>query len=200
MRLGFADGSGAEAARIARIAQECGVDAISVHGRTREQGYAGCANYESIRRVKEAVQIPVIGNGDVVDGASARRLREVAGCDGVMLGRGALGNPWIYHEVDAALSGGEAPPRPSWAERRQVILRHITLQEQFDPWPIGPLRRIVAWYIHGLPGAAELRNQIHHAPTVEAIRDVVSGLSVAEAPSAVAPAGPAVPHRPLLAS
>lgn len=173
MRLGFSDGSGEEAVLIARIAQDCGIDAVSVHGRTREQGYTGRANYEAIRRVKEAVTIPVIGNGDVTDAESARQLRQIAGCDGVMLGRGALGNPWIYREVDAALSGGTPPPRPEWTERRQVVLRHITLQEQYDPWPIGPLRRIVAWYIHGLPGAAELRNQIHRAGTVEEMRALV---------------------------
>ena len=174
MRLGFSDGSGAEAAQIARIAQDCGVDAVSVHGRTREQGYTGRADYEAIGRVKDAVRIPVIGNGDVVDAESARQLRRVAGCDGVMLGRGALGNPWIYREVDAALAGDATPPKPGWAERRAVVLRHIELQERFDPWPIGPLRRIVAWYIHGLPGSAELRNHIHRAQSVNEIRDVVT--------------------------
>ena len=173
MRLGFSDGTGAEAAAIARIAQDCGVDAVSVHGRTREQGYTGRANYEAIRRVKEAVQIPVIGNGDVIDAESALQLQRIAGCDGVMLGRGALGNPWIYREVEAALDGATPPPKPAWLQRREVVLRHIELQERYDPWPIGPLRRIVAWYIHGLPGAAELRNQIHHTQTVQEMRDLV---------------------------
>ena len=173
MRLGFSDGSGAEAARIARIAQDCGVDAVSVHGRTREQGYTGRANYEAIRRVKEAVQIPVIGNGDVTDADSALQLQRIAGCDGVMLGRGALGNPWIYREVEAALDGTTPPLKPAWLQRREVVLRHIELQERYDPWPVGPLRRIVAWYVHGLPGAAELRNQIHHAQTVQEMRGLV---------------------------
>ena len=173
MRLGFSDGSGAEAARIARIAQDCGIDAVAVHGRTREQGYTGRADYEAIRRVKDAVKIPVIGNGDVVDGGSALQLQRAAGCDGVMLGRGALGNPWIYREVEAALGGQPPPPKPGWEERRRVVLRHIELQERYDSWPIGPLRRIVAWYIHGLPGSAELRDQIHHADTVDDIRGLI---------------------------
>ena len=173
MRLGFADGSGTEAARIARIAQDCGVAAVSVHGRTREQGYAGCADYEAIRRVKEAVQVPVIGNGDVVDGPSAKRLLDVSGCDGVMLGRGALGNPWIYRQVQAALDGSPPPPAPGWVERRATILRHIELQSRYDPRPLGPLRRIVAWYIHGLPGASEMRNRIHHAQSVPDIQALV---------------------------
>lgn len=167
MRLGFSDTSGTEAACIARIAQECGVDAVAVHGRTREQGYTGQADYEAIGRVKAAVSIPVIGNGDVVDGASALRLRAVSGCDGVMLGRGALGNPWIYREVQAALDGQRLPPSPAISERTQVLLRHIELQRRYEPQPLGHLRRIICWYVRDLPGVAQFRDQIHHARSVE---------------------------------
>jgi tRNA-dihydrouridine synthase B len=173
MRLGFKDSTGAEAARIARIAQDCGVSGIAVHGRTREQGYTGVADYEAIGRVKAAVTIPVIGNGDVVDGPSALRLRAVSGCDGVMLGRGALGNPWIYREVAAALSGGAAPPEPSLEERKRTALRHIDLQVEHDPRPVGPLRRIVSWYFNRLPGAAQFRDRIHHALTADEMRGLV---------------------------
>ena len=175
MRLGFSDGSGQEAAAIAHIAQECGVDAIAVHGRTREQGYTGQADYEAIRLVKEAVSIPVIGNGDVVDGASALRLREVSGCDGVMLGRGALGNPWVYKEVEAALEGRPAPAHPDLAERKRVLLRHIELQCQYEEWPVGHLRRIICWYFKDLPGVAAFRDRVHRAQTVEEMRALVEG-------------------------
>ena len=173
MRLGFSDGSGQEAARIARIAQDCGVDAVAVHGRTREQGYTGTADYEAIRRVKEAVAIPVIGNGDVVDAASALRLHAVSGCDGVMLGRGALGNPWIYQEITAALERRPLPVRPSVEQRKQVLLRHIALQERYEAWPVGHLRRIICWYFKELPGVAEFRDKVNRAQTLAEMRLLV---------------------------
>ena len=174
MRLGFSDGSGREAAHIARIAQDCGVDAVSVHGRTREQGYSGSADYGAIRCVKEAVSIPVIGNGDVIDGASAVRLREISGCDGVMLGRGALGNPWIYQEVEAALSGRMPPAPPDLAQRKRILLQHIALQTRYEARPLGHLRRILCWYLKDLPGVAAFRGHAHHAQSIEEMSALVA--------------------------
>ena len=175
MRLGYSDSTGAVAVHIAKIAQGCGVEAIAVHGRTREQGYSGTANYEAIRRVKEAVSIPVYGNGDVMDGPSALRLKRASDCDGILLGRGALGNPWIYKEVEAVLNGGELPPPPDLAERKKVLLEHIDLQCQYEERPLGPLRRIICWYFKEFPGSPRVRDAINHAQSVEEMKACCDG-------------------------
>lgn len=177
MRLGYSDGSGEEAARVARIAESCGVSAIAVHGRTREQGYSGTANYEAIGRVKRAVSIPVYGNGDVTDAASARRLLEVSGCDGVMLGRGALGNPWVYEQIDAALEGRPLPPAPTLQQRKAVLMQHIELEARYEREPIGPLRRIICWYFRDVPGVRQFRDAINHAQSIAEMRDLLDAFA-----------------------
>lgn len=173
MRLGYSDPTGEEAVRAARLAEEAGVAAIAVHGRTRVQGYSGTADYEAIGRVKKAVSIPVIGNGDVVDGASARRLMEVSGCDGVLLGRGALGNPWIYRQIEWALAGRLPEPAPGVGEKKRVLFRHIELQCRYERRPIGPLRRIICWYFKETPGAPQFRDAINRAESAEEMRAVI---------------------------
>jgi len=175
MRLGYSDPSGQEGVRIARLAEEAGVDAVAVHGRTREQGYAGAADYGAIQRVKQALSIPVIGNGDVTDGESALRLKEISGCDGVMLGRGALGNPWVYRQVEAALAGKGAPPAPTLEERKRVALEHIRLLCGYEHRPEGPLRRVICWYFKDFSGAAQLRDRVHRAQTVQEMEALVEG-------------------------
>jgi len=173
MRLGFSDGSGGEAAAIARIAEDCGVSAIAVHGRTREQGYTGTADYGAIRRVREAVSIPVIGNGDVVDPESGLRLRAVSGCQGVMLGRGALGNPWIYREVEAVLARVSPPDAPDLAERKRVLLRHVELQERYERQPLGHLRRVISWYFKTCPGVAGFRDRVNRSQSLGELRALI---------------------------
>ena len=173
MRLGYSDTTGAEAVRIARLAEEAGVSAIAVHGRTREQGYSGAADYEAIGRVKRAVSIPVIGNGDVTDGASARRLMEVSGCDGVLLGRGALGNPWVYRQIERELSGAPPESAPGIGEKKRVLFHHIELQCRYEKFPVGPLRRIISWYFKETPGVAQFRDAINHADSVDEMRALI---------------------------
>ncbi|MBI3564836.1 MAG: tRNA dihydrouridine synthase DusB [Elusimicrobia bacterium] len=154
MRKGFQDPSGNEAAEMARRAEAAGLDAVTVHGRTQAQQYAGVADYEAIGKVKRAVKIPVIGNGDVLKAADAKRLFEVAGVDGIMIGRGGLGNPWIYKNLEEGLNGArENPYVPSVVERKATLLQHFALQRKHlgDRQAALNMRRITVWYTQGLP-------------------------------------------------
>lgn len=162
IRKGF-DEDHANAVEIARIIEEAGAAAVAVHGRTREQYYSGRADWEIIRKVREAVNIPVIGNGDVVSGESALKMRRETGCDGVMIGRGAQGNPWIFSELLEYEKTGSMPRRPDVSEIRDMMLRHARLQIEFkgDYLGIREMRKHVAWYTKGLKGAARLRDEIN---------------------------------------
>ncbi len=175
MRLGVQDASGNEAARIAKIAQECGISAVSVHGRTRVQGYSGSADYHAIRRVKEAVSIPVIGNGDVLSGADAQKMIEITGCDGVMIGRGGLGNPWIFKSVERVLEGHGPLPDPTPQEKKEALLKHLDLELKYrdERTTLFYMRRIACWYFKNLPGVAEFRGAINTCESIAGIRSLI---------------------------
>ena len=175
VRKGYEDDSGREAEEIARVAEASGIAAITVHGRTRAQGYTGTADWEAIGRVKRAVKIPVIGNGDVLSGADARRLYEVSGCDGVMIGRGGLGNPWIFREIRSALYTDEPFAAPTRQERLETVLEHLDLEARFEgeERAIFHMRRIGAWYIAGVPNAAQRRAELNRCRTLDDIREVL---------------------------
>ncbi len=145
--------------RIARIAENEGIAMLTVHGRTRAQMFRGHANWEDIGRAKAVVSIPVIGNGDVTDAASAREMVRVSGCDGVMVGRAVQGNPWVLAEVRAALTGEPLPPAPTREERWAVVEEHLRhLAAHHGERTASQLaRKHVPWYSKGLPGAAEFR-------------------------------------------
>jgi tRNA-dihydrouridine synthase B len=161
MRTGFGDGDDGRFLEIARIAGGLGVGSITVHGRTRKQMYAGYSNLEAIRAVKEVASVPVIGNGDIRRGEDARRMVEATGCDGVMLARGALGNPWLYREVEAALDGMPPPPPPGVADKAAVLRRHFALLRDLDGDAAAcrGIRRVVHWYVKGASGSASLRDR-----------------------------------------
>lgn len=166
IRKGF-DDNNVNAVEIARIIEASGAAAVAVHGRTREQYYSGKADWDIIRQVKEAVKIPVIGNGDVTDAASAKRLVEETGCDGIMIGRAARGNPWIFKEITQYLDTGIVIERPSMAEVRETILRHAALQLKYKGEYIGirEMRKHVAWYTAGYPHSASLRRRVNEMET-----------------------------------
>ncbi len=168
MRLGWDDDS-INVLELARLAEQAGMDAIAVHGRTREQFYRGQADWETIAAVKQAVSIPVIANGDVRTCADLARIFAVTGCDGVMIGRAAQGNPWIFRRFREFLQTGVELPEPSLAERGEIILRHLDMLLQFKGDYIGPreMRKHATWYTKGLPHGAELRNLFNQAETRE---------------------------------
>ena len=174
IRKGF-DDSCINAVEIAKIIEDAGAAAVAVHGRTREQYYSGKADWDIIRQVKEAVSIPVIGNGDVVSGESAIAMQRETGCDGVMIGRGAQGNPWIFSELLEYEKTGKMPERPSLEEIRKMILRHAQLQLEYKGEYLGirEMRKHVAWYTTGLPNSAKLRAEINAVETYEQLESLL---------------------------
>ena len=174
IRKGF-DENHVNAVEIAKIIEEAGAAAVAVHGRTREQYYSGKADWDIIRQVKEAVSIPVIGNGDVNSGESAIRMRQETGCDGVMIGRGSQGNPWIFAELQKYEKTGVMPERPSAAVIRDTMLRHARLQIDFKGEYLGirEMRKHVAWYTKGMKGSAKLRDAINLVESYEELEELL---------------------------
>lgn len=177
IRKGF-DDEHINAVEIAKIIEEAGAAAVAVHGRTREQYYFGKADWEIIRQVKEAVSIPVIGNGDVTSGEKAIAMREQTGCDGVMIARGAQGNPWIFSELLEYERTGRLPDRPDVEEIKQTMLRHARLQIEYkgDFTGIREMRKHVAWYTKGLHGAARLRDRINQVESYAELENLLTSL------------------------
>ena len=177
IRKGF-DDDHVNAVEIAKIIEEAGAAAVAVHGRTREQYYSGKADWDIIRQVKEAVSIPVIGNGDVTSPQKADELVRQTGCDGIMIARGAQGNPWIFSEMIHWEETGEIPPRPDKDEIRKMMLRHARLQLEYkgEFSGIREMRKHVAWYTKGLKGAARLREKVNAVESLEELENLLTSL------------------------
>lgn len=174
IRKGFTEAT-SNAVEIAKIAEANGAAAIAVHGRTREQYYSGKADWNIIRAVKEAVSIPVIGNGDVVTPEDAIRLVKETGCDGIMIARGARGNPWIFKHIKAYMENGVKPEKPQLEEAVEMILRHarLSIQCKGDYIGIREMRKHVAWYTTGYPLAAKLRQQANLIDSYEQLEELL---------------------------
>lgn len=180
IRKGFNDET-VNAVEIAKIAEGCGAAAVAVHGRTREQYYSGSADYEIIAKVKQALSIPVIGNGDVTDGPSAERLLKETGCDGVMIGRGVRGNPWIFREIGHYLETGEILPKPSGKEVCETILRHAKMELELkgEYTAVREMRRHIAWYTAGYPHSAALRKSVNEIENYQELENAVQQIFIA---------------------
>ena len=177
IRKGF-DDEHINAVEIARIAEAAGAAAVAVHGRTREQYYSGKADWDIIRQVKEAVKIPVIGNGDVTSPEAARQLVEMTGCDGIMIGRGAQGNPWIFRQILHWMETGEEESKPDLEEVKAMILRHARMLVEYKGAYTGirEMRKHVAWYTAGYPNSAKLRARVNEIESLEALEHLIQGL------------------------
>ena len=177
IRKGF-DDEHINAVEIARIAESAGAAAVAVHGRTREQYYSGKADWDIIRQVKEAVKIPVIGNGDVTSPEAARQLMETTGCDGIMIGRGAQGNPWIFRQILHWMETGEEEPKPDLEEVKAMILRHARMLVEYKGAYTGirEMRKHVAWYTAGYPTSAKLRARVNEIESLEALEHLIQGI------------------------
>ena len=162
IRKGFNEDN-INAVEIAKIAEASGVSAIAVHARTREQYYSGKADWSIIKAVKSAVNIPVIGNGDVTDGKSAEEMYEYTGCDGIMIARAARGNPWIFREIRDYFCS-KTVEKPAKDEVIDMILKHCRLQMEYDDeiMAVRKMRKHVAWYTHGMKGSSALRDRVNH--------------------------------------
>jgi tRNA-dihydrouridine synthase B len=188
IRLGW-DAKNFVAVDLAQAAESIGIAAVTVHGRTKAQGFSGQADWDMIRQVKDSIGIPVIGNGDVRSAQDARRIMDETGCDGVMIGRAIQGNPWIFREARQFLETGIAPSSPTIEEREAVMLRHLNDMVALLGEHIGvrEMRKHVCWYTKGLQGGAEFRERANHleraADVQRAIRDYFTNISCEAAAS-----------------
>ena len=175
IRKGFENGT-VYAVEIAKIAESCGVSAIAVHGRTREQYYSGKADWDVIKDVKKAVKIPVIGNGDIFSAEDAKAMKEYTGCDGLMVARGARGNPWIFREIKEYLENGNVIDKPTINDIREMIIRHAKMLVDYkgEYTGIREMRKHIAWYTAGLPHSAELRRMCNQIETMENLVETVN--------------------------
>lgn len=175
IRKGWDDNS-VNALEIAKIAEDCGICAITIHGRTREQYYFGQADWDIIGEVKSQISIPVIGNGDVTSVEDAIRIKDHTGCDAIMIGRGAQGNPWIFKRIDHYMKTGQLLDPPSKDEKIDIAIKHMDLaiKEHGEYVAVREMRKHIGWYLKGMKHSARFRDQINHMVTAKEVIDTLN--------------------------
>ena len=175
IRKGWDDNS-VNALEIAKIAEDCGICAITIHGRTREQYYSGQADWDIIGEVKSQISIPVIGNGDITSVEGAIRIKDHTGCDAIMIGRGAQGNPWIFKRIDHYMKTGQLLDPPSKDEKIDIAIKHMDLaiKEHGEYVAVREMRKHIGWYLKGMKHSARFRDQINHMVTAKEVIDTLN--------------------------
>ena len=170
------DSKNINAVSVAKIIEEAGASAITIHGRTRSQGYSGCVDLEIIKKVKEAVSIPVIGNGDIVDIESAKKILEYTKCDAIMIGRGSLGNPWLIKELVSFFENGIVIDKPSYKERISMCFKHLDylLELKDEKISVLEMRGHIAWYLKGLPNSTNVKSECFKAKTKKELEKILN--------------------------
>ena len=170
------DSNSINAVEVAKVCEKAGASAISVHGRTRSQGYSGVVDLEIIKSVKENVSIPVIGNGDIKNIESAGKMMEYTGCDAIMIGRAALGNPWLIRDIVNYLDNGIVMDKPNYEDRINMCIKHLDYLLKFKCEKVAVLemRSHISWYLKGMPGIMEIKNQIFKVKTMEEVKKILS--------------------------
>jgi len=163
------------ACEVAKIAEKNGISAITIHGRTRDEFYSGKVDLDIIKKVKQSVNIPVIGNGDIMDEESAKYMFEYTGVDGIMIGRGVMGNPWIFEQIENYLKTGEKLPRPNNQQKYEILKEHIELdiKEKNEKVALNEMRKHIAWYTKNMKDSSAFRNEINHIDNKEELMDKI---------------------------
>lgn len=180
IRTGFAKQDREEAVVIARICQDAGASTLFVHGRTQSQGYSGEIDYGCIRAIKDALDVPVYGSGNIFDPVSAKKMFDETGCDGILVARGALGNPWIFKSLEQYMKNGQIAEAPALAVRKRVLTKHLSLIEKHkdarSSSKLGMMRKIAMWYLKGLPDASWTRHRICQTKTYKELLDLLAAI------------------------
>jgi len=169
------DNNNIVACELAKIAEKNGVSAITIHGRTRDEFYSGKADWDIIKKVKESVKIPVIGNGNIIDEESAKQMLEYTGVDGIMIGRGSMGNPWIFEQIEHYLRTGEKLPRPTNQEKYEILKEHIELdiREKGEGVALNEMRKHIGWYTKNMKDASSFRNEVNHTTSKDELMKLI---------------------------